>query len=121
MSKILVVEDEERIIKVLDMFLKKEGHEVIIAKDGTSAVSLAQESMPDLVFLDIVLPKLNGYLVCQALKEEASTNHIPVVFVSAKAQDEDIKKGYDVGGDDFLVKPFTPNQIRDIIKKYIKE
>jgi DNA-binding response OmpR family regulator len=121
MSKILIVEDEEHIIKVLDMFLKREGYEVLIAKDGASAVSLAQEELPDIVFLDIVLPKLSGYLVCQALKEDANTSQIPIIFVSAKAQDEDIKKGYDVGGDDFLVKPFTPNQIRAVIKKFIKE
>jgi len=120
MSKILVVEDENHIIKILNMFLKREGHEVLIAEDGAKAVTLAQDEIPDLVFLDIVLPKLNGYLVCQALKEEATTKHIPIVFVSAKAQDEDIQKGYDVGGDDFLVKPFTPDQLRNIIKKHIK-
>jgi DNA-binding response OmpR family regulator len=120
MSKILVVEDENHIIKILNMFLKREGHEVLIAEDGAKAVTLAQDEIPDLVFLDIVLPKLNGYLVCQALKEEATTKHIPIIFVSAKAQDEDIQKGYDVGGDDFLVKPFTPDQLRNIIKKHIK-
>lgn len=120
MSKILVVEDENHIIKILNMFLKREGHEVLIAEDGAKAVTLAQDEIPDLVFLDIVLPKLNGYLVCQALKEEATTKHIPIVFVSAKAQDEDIQKGYDVGGDDFLVKPFTPDQLRNIIKKHTK-
>lgn len=120
MSKILVVEDENHIIKMLNMFLKREGHEVIIAEDGATAVTLAQDEIPDLIFLDILLPKLNGYLVCQALKEEATTKHIPIVFVSAKAQDEDIKKGYDVGGDDFLVKPFTPEQLRKAIRKHIK-
>ncbi|MFP4457639.1 MAG: response regulator transcription factor [Clostridia bacterium] len=120
MSKILVVEDENHIIKVLKMFLKREGHEVLIAEDGTTAVSMAQEEIPDLIFLDILLPKLNGYLVCQALKEEVATKHIPIVFVSAKAQDEDIQKGYDVGGDGFLVKPFTPEQLRSAIKKHIR-
>ncbi|WP_099190308.1 response regulator transcription factor [Tepidibacter mesophilus] len=121
MKKILIVDDEKNIILSLKMLLIKEKFQVLTAMDGIEAVNMAQEHIPDIIFLDIVLPKLNGYLVCEALKEDINTKNIPVIFISAKTQEEDIKRAFKVGGDDYIVKPFTYQEIQNSIHKYIEE
>lgn len=121
MKKILIVEDEKNIILPLKMYLLKQGYEVKVAIDGIEAIKLAQENMPDIIFLDILLPKMNGYLVCEVLKEEAETKNIPVIFMSAKTQEKDIKKAFKVGGEDYIVKPFIHQDIEKVLNKYFKE
>ncbi|MEW9124778.1 MAG: response regulator [Thermotaleaceae bacterium] len=121
MRKILVVEDEKNIVLSLKMLLQKGGYEVIVATDGINALKMAQEQKPDLILLDILLPKLNGYLVCEALKDEMETKHIPIVIISAKTQKEDIDKAFAVGALDYIVKPFTHDQIKNVVNKYLKE
>ncbi len=121
MKKILIVEDEKNIVLSLKMFLTKEGYDVKVAMNGIDAIDVAHEYIPNLVLLDILLPKMNGYLVCEALKEEMDTSQIPVIFMSAKTQEEDIKRAYEVGGVDYLIKPFTHKQIKDILNKYLGE
>lgn len=121
MKKVLIVEDEKNIVLSLKMLLKKRGFDVEVATNGVDAIKIAQEYVPDIVFLDILLPKMNGYLVCEALKQEIDTKNIPVIFISAKTQQEDIKKAYDAGGEDYLVKPFSHQQVEKILDKYFKE
>lgn len=121
MKKILIVEDEKNIVLSLKMFLIKEGYDVSVAVNGLDAIEVAHEYMPNVVLLDILLPKMNGYLVCEALKEEMDTSHIPIIFMSAKTQEEDIKRAYDVGGIDYLIKPFTHQQVKDLLIKYFEE
>jgi len=121
MRKILIVEDEKNIILSLKMLLIKEGFVVKVATNGVDAIKEAQDFMPNLIFLDIVLPKMNGYLVCEALKDNHNTRHIPIVFTSAKTQEEDIKKAYNVGGSEYVVKPFTPKEIKELLNKYFEE
>ncbi|MFO7888331.1 MAG: response regulator [Eubacteriales bacterium] len=119
MKKILIVEDEKNIILSLEMYLKKKEYEVYVSKNGIDAVKDAQEILPDLIFLDIVLPGMNGYLVCEALKDEDKTKEIPIIFMSAKSQKEDIKKAYDCGGLDYIMKPFKHCEIQEVVDKYI--
>ncbi|WP_129595898.1 response regulator [Anaerophilus nitritogenes] len=121
MNKILIVDDEKNILLTLKMYLQKMGYDIQVAMDGIEAIEKAQEYMPNLIFLDILLPKMNGYLVCEALKEEVMTKSIPIIFMSAKTQKEDIAKAFAVGGNEYLVKPFTLEQIKKIIDKYMKE
>lgn len=121
MKKVLVVEDEKNIALTLKMSLESEGYTVKIATNGLDAIQVAQEYKPDLIFLDIILPKVNGYLVCEALRQEIDTKNIPVIFMSAKNQEEDIKKAYEIGGDEYLIKPFSYEQIKELTKKYLKE
>ncbi|MFZ5969083.1 MAG: response regulator [Bacillota bacterium] len=121
MKKILIVDDEKNIILTLKMYLQKSGYDIQVAANGIEAIDIAQEYLPDLIFLDIVLPKMNGYLVCEALRDEPTTKNIPIVFMSAKTQKEDIQKALAVGGNDYVVKPFTPEQIKEILDKYLKE
>lgn len=121
MKKILIVDDEKNIVLTLKMYLIKKGYEVKVAVNGVEAIEIAQEFVPDLIFLDILLPKINGYLVCRGLREEASTKNIPIIFLSAKSQKADIQNALATGGNDYIVKPFTIDQIKEVLDKYIKE
>jgi DNA-binding response OmpR family regulator len=121
MKKVLIIEDEKNIVLSLKMFLIKQGYDVKVADNGVDGIKAAQEYLPNIILLDILLPKMNGYLVCKALKEEIDTKNIPVIFISAKTQEDDIQKAFDVGGDDYLIKPFTHGQVKEILDRYFKE
>lgn len=120
-KKILIVEDEKNIVLPMRMLFEKEGYEVRDVPNGIDAIKLAQEYLPDVVFLDIIIPGVSGYLVCEALKQDPNTKGIPVVVISAKTQAEDIERAYSSGADDYLTKPFTPEQLMEFTKKHIKE
>lgn len=121
MKKILIVEDEKNIVLSLKMYLKKLGFEILAVDNGVDGVKMAQKYIPDLIMLDIVLPKMNGYLVCEALKQEDTTSKIPIVFISAKSREDDINKAFKVGGDHYIVKPFNHKEIKKVVDKYLKE
>jgi len=120
LKKILIVDDEKNILLVLKIALKKAGYETILAKDGLEAIEKAREQKPDLILLDIVLPKLNGYLVYEALQEEPKTAKIPVVFISAKSEKEDIDKALDLGGEDYLTKPLEKEKLLQTINEILE-
>jgi DNA-binding response OmpR family regulator len=108
MAKILVVDDEPNIVMVLEARLKANGYEVISAEDGQAGLEKAQKEKPDLIILDVMLPKLEGYKVCGFLKRDMRYSRIPIIMFTAKAQEEDIQMGKDMGADAYLVKPFKP-------------
>lgn len=118
MKKILIIDDEKNILLTLEVLLKKEKFKVLEATNGIDGLKIAQEEIPGLILLDVILPGMNGYLVCEALKQNIKTKDIPVVFISAKSQDKDIKKAFEMGAADYVVKPFTHKKIKKIIKKY---
>jgi DNA-binding response OmpR family regulator len=120
MKTILVVDDENNIRKSIEFCLEQAGYSIITSQDGLTGMQLALESKPDLILLDLVLPKMNGNLVCEALKSEESTSSIPIIIMSAKAEEEDIEKARMHGADDYLVKPFTPNELRKKVKEKLK-
>lgn len=97
MLKVLIVEDEKNIIFTFEILLKDMNVEYQIAVDGIQALNKAEVFKPDLVLLDTLIPKMNGFLVCEALKSNPQTKNIPVVFISAKSQKEDIERAYEVG------------------------
>jgi DNA-binding response OmpR family regulator len=107
MRKVLIVDDEPNILMSLEFLMKKKGYEVFIARDGEEALEIVDKSLPDLIILDIMMPKVDGYEVCQQLKSRKETSHIKVIFLSAKTKDEEIKKGYEMGADLYLTKPFS--------------
>ncbi len=107
---ILVVEDEEDVSEVIQHFLGKEGFNVVAAYDGEEALEKVTPKT-DLILLDIMLPRLDGYQVCQRLRSRAETEHIPIIFFSAKIEDQDRVQGLMLGGDDYLTKPTTPQVI----------
>ncbi|MFP4017571.1 MAG: response regulator [Halanaerobiales bacterium] len=118
--KILLADDAKNIVLVLKMSLEKAGYEVLIARDGLAALELAQNKAPDLILLDILMPKMNGFLVLEALKDEPGTAEIPVVFISAKSEKKDLKRAEELGASDFLIKPIKQEALLAIIEKNLK-
>jgi DNA-binding response OmpR family regulator len=112
MNKILIVDDEPNILLSLEFLFKKEGYKVFIARDGEEAMDIIEASDPELVILDIMMPKVDGYEVCRYLKK----NHkdVKVIFLTAKSKHQDIQKGMDLGADLYLTKPFST---KDLVSK----
>jgi len=110
-GRILVVDDEIYIVHILDFSLGMEGYEVITALDGEQALEKARAEKPDLIVLDIMMPKLDGYETCKILKAETDTKDIPVILLSAKGRNVDQKIGFEVGADDYITKPFSPRKL----------
>ncbi|MFW6007238.1 MAG: response regulator [Halanaerobiales bacterium] len=121
MSKILIVDDAKNIVMVLKKCLENSGYETEVAKDGIIALQKAQEVDPDLILLDILLPKMNGFLVYEALKDDPKTENIPVVFISAKAEEKDFNKAMSLGAEEYLVKPIKPDELIKTVEKVLKE
>jgi DNA-binding response OmpR family regulator len=119
LNKILVVEDSKNIVTVLKICLSNAGYEVKVVSDGVDAVDTAFEWEPDLILLDIKIPKMDGFLVCETLKKDESTAQIPILMMSAKAEEEDIKKAYNLGADDYIIKPVEPSKLLEKIASYL--
>src|SRR5258707_3923119 len=120
-GKILVVDDEIYIVHILDFSLGMEGYEVLTALDGEQALERARAEQPDLIVLDIMMPKLDGYETCKLLKADAGTRAIPVILLSAKGRHTDQKVGFDVGADDYITKPFSPRKLVERINAILGE
>ena len=110
-GKILVVDDEIYIVHILDFSLGMEGYEVVTALDGEQALERARAEKPDLIVLDIMMPKLDGYETCKRLKADPETKDVPVILLSAKGRNVDQKVGFEVGADDYITKPFSPRKL----------
>ena len=120
-KKILVIDDEKNILLTLNLILRNEGYDVLVASDSLDGVIKAGELKPDLILLDICLPRVDGYSVCRSLRCDVDIDKIPIVFMSSKNQEEDIKEAFDSGGNDYLLKPFTKEKLLDIIEKNISK
>jgi len=118
-GKILVVDDEIYIVHILDFSLGMEGYEVITALDGEQALDRMKAEKPDLVVLDIMMPKLDGYEVCKSIKSNPATKQTPVILLSAKGRNVDQKLGFDVGADDYITKPFSPRKLVERINQLL--
>ena len=118
-GKILVVDDEINITQILEFSIGAEGYEVITAANGEEAIDKARREQPDLIILDIMMPKIDGYEACRILKANPLTKNIPVVLLTAKGRDIDKKLGYEVGATDYIVKPFSPNKLVDRIHQLL--
>lgn len=120
--KILVAEDERDIRELIVFSLQLSDYEVIEAANGEEAVSKALGLLPDLILLDVRMPKMTGYQACRTLKTEQATKDIPIVFLSAKGQELEIQQGKDLGAEAYFLKPFAPDelieQVQNILKKY---
>ena len=119
MNKILIVDDEPNILMSLDFLMRKEGYQVFIARDGSEALNIVSEEMPDIIVLDIMMPNVDGYEVCQRVKGNEATAHIKIIFLTAKSKEEDIKKGHEMGADLYLTKPFSTRNLVKEVKKLI--
>lgn len=118
-EKILIVNDEEDIVTALSIRLKAMGFDVIFAYDGMSALSKAREAKPNLILLDIMIPKLDGYKICRILKFDEQYRHIPIIMITAKGADANKKMGEEVGADAYIIKPFNPEELMGKIKELL--
>ena len=111
MARILVVEDEQDLQQVLAYNLKQAGHEAVVTKLGTEGLRMAREQRPDLVLLDLMLPDIPGTEVCKQLKESSATRGVPVMMLTAKGEEIDRVVGFELGADDYVVKPFSVREL----------
>ncbi len=119
--RILVVDDEEDIVALLQMRLEAEGYDVLVASDGQAGLEIAQKEMPELIILDLMLPKMDGYKVCRMLKFNEKYKHIPIILFTARSQSSDKDLGMEVGADAYLIKPFDPNVLLENIRKLLPD
>ncbi|TEB05807.1 Alkaline phosphatase synthesis transcriptional regulatory protein PhoP [Pelotomaculum schinkii] len=120
MSKILVVDDEKNILELVRFNLEREGYQVLTSLDGMSALGLARSETPDLILLDIMLPEMDGLEVCRELHRDPLTKDIPIVMLSAKADELDRVLGLEMGADDYITKPFSPRELVARVKARLR-
>lgn len=121
MAKILIVDDSPTIIELLKTVLASDGHEVLTANDGITGLNLAKDRKPDLVILDIMLPKMNGYEVCNLIKFDEKYKDIKILMLTAKAGAESKNIGYETGADEYVTKDMDPDKILQVAKKLLQE
>lgn len=125
MAKILIAEDERDIRDLITLTLRFAGHEVVAAVNGEDAYNKAQEVNPDLIMMDVRMPRMTGYEACRLMKEIDELKKVPVIFLSAKGQESEVSAGLEAGAVEYILKPFAPNQLTErvaaILEKYKKE
>ena len=119
MAKILIAEDERDIRDLVAFTLRFAGHEVFAAGNGEEAVELAPKVNPDLILMDVRMPRMTGYEACKVMKANPDLKDIPVVFLSAKGQESEIQQGLDSGAEAYLLKPFAPDQLTSRVKEIL--
>lgn len=119
MKKILIVNDHPEVVELVRFSLEGEDYQIVAASDGEEALKKAREENPDLVLLDVIMPKMNGFEVCRNLKQDPQTKEIPVVMLTAMGRQVDKEKGKQVGARDYITKPFTPSALLTKIEEIL--
>jgi DNA-binding response OmpR family regulator len=124
MAKILIAEDERDIRDLITFTLRFAGYDVVATANGEEAYQQAQAEIPDLIMMDVRMPKMTGYEACEKIKQIEDLKHIPIIFLSAKGQEAEVKTGLEVGADEYILKPFSPDQLTErvqiILNRYRK-
>jgi len=122
MAKILIAEDERDIRDLITFTLRFAGHEVIVTSNGEEAYQKAQEVVPDLIMMDVRMPRMTGYEACRLMKEIEALKPVPVIFLSAKGQDSEVQAGLEAGAVEYILKPFAPDEltarVSTVLEKY---
>jgi DNA-binding response OmpR family regulator len=108
---ILVAEDQRAILNLIEFKLKNSGYNVVVVQDGLAALEKAKALLPDLILLDVMMPLMTGFEVLSELKKDTTTRAIPVIIITAQTREDDIIKGLNLGADDYILKPFSPNEV----------
>ena len=116
MAKILIAEDERDIRDLVAFTLRFAGHEVVVATNGEEAVTMAPDVNPDLILMDVRMPRMTGYEACKVMKANPDLKDIPIVFLTARGQESEIQQGLDAGAEEYLLKPFAPDQLTARVK-----
>jgi len=120
-AQVLVVDDDPVIQKLLQVNFEMEGYRVITASDGVEGLDRARSERPDIVILDVMMPKMNGLEVASALKGDPATSSIPIILLSAKAQEADVQAGRQTGAEDYVTKPFDPLELLERVARLVGE
>jgi DNA-binding response OmpR family regulator len=121
MARILIAEDERDIRDLITFTLRFAGYEVIPTANGEEALHTALKEIPDLILLDVRMPRMTGYEACEHLKADVSTKNVPVVFLSAKGQESEVQTGLAAGATEYILKPFSPDQLTERIKHILAQ
>lgn len=116
MAKILIAEDERDIRDLVAFTLRFAGHEVQVATNGEEAVQMAPQVNPDLILMDVRMPRMTGYEACKVMKADPNLKDIPIVFLTARGQESEIQQGLEAGAEEYLLKPFAPDQLTSRVK-----
>ncbi|MBM4350274.1 MAG: response regulator [Deltaproteobacteria bacterium] len=119
-KRILVVDDEVDLVETVRFSLELEGYDVLVAYNGEEALNQARKENPDLILLDLMLPKLDGYKVCRLLKFDERYKHIPILMLTAKTQEKDKATGMETGANEYITKPFEMDELMKKVKNYLK-
>ena len=114
--KILIADDEPNIVISLEFLMKREGHEVLVARDGVQALETIRRERPDLVLLDVMMPGMSGFEVCQAVRGDESLAGVRIVMLTARGRDTDLAKGTALGADAYVTKPFSTRELADRVR-----
>jgi DNA-binding response OmpR family regulator len=109
---VLAADDDEDILELVAFRLERSGYTVLRARDGEEALRVALEAKPDLAVLDVMMPKLDGFELTRRLRADDATSNMPIILLTARSQDADVQAGFDAGADDYLRKPFSPQELR---------
>ena len=121
MTKILIAEDERDIRELISFTLEYEDYDVIVTANGEDALEMVYKERPDLVLLDVRMPRMDGYEVCRRIVNDVTIQHIPVAFISAKGQQSEIDEGLSAGAVDYLLKPFSRDQLLGMVARLLSE
>ena len=121
MAKILVADDDRDVRELCIFALRFAGHEVFGASNGEEAINQAKQTLPDLIIMDVRMPKINGYEACKILKADSSTCTIPVIFLSVRVEDSEVQAGQTAGAVDYLFKPISPDRLSEKVKTHLQK
>ncbi len=116
-SHVLIIEDDPNTVKLVALYLGRDGHKVLSARDGLEGLRLAREVRPDLIVLDLMLPRLDGMEICRVLREESD---VPIVMITARVDEQDRLAGLDIGADDYVTKPFSPRELAARVRAVLR-
>jgi DNA-binding response OmpR family regulator len=116
-GKILVVDDDSNVVKLVRLYLERDGHEVLTASDGVAGLEMARDEQPDLIVLDLMLPRMDGMEVCRTLRAESL---VPIVMLTAMVEEDDRLAGLDLGADDYVTKPFSPRELAARVRAVLR-
>jgi DNA-binding response OmpR family regulator len=120
-ARVMAVDDDQVIRGLLEVNLQMEGHEVVTAVDGQDALDKVRADPPDLIILDVMMPNLNGWQVAEQLRAEEATRDIPIILLSARAMENDVRKGTELGADSYVTKPFDPIELMELVTRLLEE
>jgi len=121
MARIIVADDDREVRELIIFALRFAGHKVIGAQNGKEVIQLAHQLKPDLILMDVRMPIMNGYEACKTIKAENETKSIPVIFLSARGQEAEIQAGLSAGGDDYILKPISPDQLTKKVGLFLQK